>query len=510
MSRLRGRGVTLLLLGLVLLVGTATRLIGLDQYGFWFDEIFTANQVTFETTPRTIISFLAGTDAHPPGHYLVSWLWAHMVGIWGTAFPAVSEGTEFKLRLLSVLFGLSSIVFVMVFWRRMLGTWIAAATALWMAVSPSLVYQDREARMYPMLTLCVVVATYLLAKLIKGNSSRHAVILGALLAIALYTHYLGLFLWGGVLLGVLWSYSRTSIGNKLLALGLPLLAYSPWIPVLVSQLMAGRANVGVRMSADSVFGMSFYQVIAIGDDLETWWFRYLVFPLFWLAAAYAVFLLLRSPQPSSLARPTPLAVGIVFTGVVPFFAWYLISVFVVNIAGLRYLGIFLPPILASVLLGTYYLSSRIADRLRAPWVRVALTITAYSVLVGSSALSLHSVLAIEHEPWRELAAIMESRVETGETILFNEPGRIMSLIYYYRPEGVQFLVPTMADLYRLSVADRVWVVVKLFPTQFLLLDDSEGILEAWMEERENTIVRLPAGVILIESTKADLLGADDD
>lgn len=515
MIRARQNGAVLASVILVLAAAAWVRMSGLDEHGFWFDEVFTANQVTFARTLPKVVDAVATTDSHPPGHYVASWFWARAVGIWGSAYPDVQPGVEPRLRYFSVLLGLASIAVVVLAWRRFLGLGLASVVGIWMALSPALINQDREARMYPMLTLCVVLATYFLAKSLERNRLVDAFGLGLVVAVALYTQYLGLFLWGGVLLALLWAFRRTGPMVKLIALGLPVLAFSPWIPVFFSQLLQGRANLFARVSAEFVFDQAFFEIVAVGDVTNVWWFKFLIFPLFWILAAYATYRLLSrtglAQDGAERSAASWAAIALVFTGLIPFFAWYLSSVVVVNTASLRYLGVFMPPILATVVLGIASAIRLLFGR-RPRWKSfVKPTLMAVTaVFVATGAASINTGWHSSYEPWRELASVLRTRVLSGETILVNEAGRAMSLLYYYRPEGVEVLVPSKEDLDSLAEHDRIWVIVKLFPTPYLLPDDTEGVLDDWLESRDNEIEELAPGTFLVESLRRSSMEADLD
>ena len=45
-------------------------------HAFWFDEVFTANLVTFRTSLQTVLERVGKEDAHPPGFYLLAWTYA--------------------------------------------------------------------------------------------------------------------------------------------------------------------------------------------------------------------------------------------------------------------------------------------------------------------------------------------------------------------------------------------------------------------------------------------------
>lgn len=485
---------------IVLFIAAFVRLRLLGAASFWFDEVFTANLVTFKTSISSVIDAVARTDAHPPGHYLLSWLWAKLVGIWGTAFAGPLDDVESRLRLLSVVTGLTSIAVVIGAWRRWLGFWPSLATGLWLALSPAIVAQDREARMYPLLTLSLIVTVTTLAYLIESNKRRHAFALGAILAVSLYVHYLALFVLGGVALGLLATSQRHNILNRVVALGIPTVAFLPWLPVLIAQLRFGRANVNVRGPAEATFGIAFWEVIAVGDVVETGLFKYGVFPTFWILVTVGALAGVKSLSGSSgLRSQGSLAAALAIGGLWAFVLWYVSSIAIVNTSSLRYLGVFVPPLLGLVAIGFKALIGLAHERLNSRWPSLALT-AVHVILIIFTSLGIGSGRLGYGEPWREVSQFLEDRVSEGETVLVNEYGRLMSLAYYYRPEhDVELFVPGANDFGHLADLSRTWIVVKLFGTPFLLQNESGGALDSYLNQRSNTVVDFGGGVLVISS-----------
>ncbi len=220
---MRGAGPLAFLLGAGLFL-----LVALPPSGgaFWFDEVFTANLVTFRTSPQGVLERVEGGDAHPPGFYVLAWAYARVAGLWGSAVEGPPEGLEERARLLPVALGaLASGPGLPPRGRWRPWPW---------PPGPAFLERAGEFRMYPLLGLFWTLA-YLGA--LRG-SPRLAAWAGLG---ALYTHYLAPFL-----LLPLYGAMVFRGGWRSLPALWPLLLYLPWLPVFLRQLGGGMAMAAAR------------------------------------------------------------------------------------------------------------------------------------------------------------------------------------------------------------------------------------------------------------------------
>lgn len=362
------------LLGVLLLL-----LVALPPAGgsFWFDEVFTANLVTFRLTPERVVERVAREDAHPPGFYLLAWAYARATGLWGSAVEGPPPHVEERLRLLSVLTGAVA--------TGLVGAYGGAAGALALAASPAFLEKAGEARMYPLLALFWTLAY---VGVLRNRPSLAAWAgLGAL-----YTHYLAPFF-----LLPLYGAMALRLGPGSLLRLWPFLLYLPWVPVFLNQLKGGMSMALAR--PDPVLALE---------------------PLYRLGNPEALGLLL---------------LGVVLYGAVkrrkedglllllPFLAvllWWAGSLWV-NTVSLRYVGAFLPPMALALGLAVRELSP--ASR---------------GLLLLGLALAYAALLWDRPGPpgegYREKAAILQSLEEHHGpfVVLGDERGRLISLRYYWR------------------------------------------------------------------------------
>lgn len=165
---------------------------GLERAQVWVDEA-----ATWWFARLTASGDLAGQAAlepTPPLYYgLVGWI----LRLFGDSDAA--------MRWPSVLFGVAAVPLVYGLARRLFGAstgrGAGLAAALVLAVHPLHVFTSREARVYPLLTVLTLALLWALWDALDTDRGRSWVAVGALLTLACYSHFYGLFL--GLTVGVL-------------------------------------------------------------------------------------------------------------------------------------------------------------------------------------------------------------------------------------------------------------------------------------------------------------------
>ena len=163
---------------------------------------------------------------HPPLYFLLLDGWAALVG-----------DSVFSVRLLSLLFGILGLTVTFVVCRKLFNDQAGLIVLAWLGTHSFFIYYCREARMYTLL-LCLSglsMGAYLTwLKRPTGCRTFRYVVTAVLL---FYTHYCGFF----ILLthGIHLLLTRPSRWHRwLLAVGLSLLLYTPWLPILWQQLLS--------------------------------------------------------------------------------------------------------------------------------------------------------------------------------------------------------------------------------------------------------------------------------
>lgn len=228
----------------LLLAAFALRYAVADR-AIWFDERFTlANTETLAAAMEHCLR-----DVHPPLYFVL------MAG-WRAALPS----TELSMRLLSVAFGMISLVGIFLVGRAISG-WRGGVAALAIAaVSPYHWLYSTELRPYPMFLAFSALSTWGFLEALKTEKLKYFVLLAVFTSLNLYTHYFAVFLLmvqALVFLVVALRGSATGdrtapSRNRLFLLGgltlaAVVIAYAPWANVLrrlVTESVVEGAVVG--------------------------------------------------------------------------------------------------------------------------------------------------------------------------------------------------------------------------------------------------------------------------
>lgn len=364
----------LLGVGLALLL-----LLPIPQEPFWFDEVFTANLVTFQNSPKEILSRVATGDAHPPLFYLLAYAWAKLWGLHGMALEGPPPGVEVGLRSLSTLLSALSIGVLFLLFPL---PWAFLAGGLVLA-SPHFLLKAWEARMYPLLGLLLLLSAWALLE----RRPRAFALFGTL---ALYTHYLAL-------LALLPPAAVRALRDRSPAYLFPFLAFTPWFPTFLLHLGFAQGMTAIR--PDPIGAL------------------YLLADLF---SPKLAFLLLIVTLLILAGKDRPLdQVGVSLALFAFFPLWWLLGVFGLNTYSERYLGAF-APLYAYLLLREW---KEALPRLL-PFLYLPVL-----VLLLTSRLAPPTPLSEPYLLLREIISRMEGRVEA---VYSNERGRLVSIRYYYR------------------------------------------------------------------------------
>lgn len=221
--------------GLTVGLAVTVRLVYFDLAPYWYDEAFS---VWLAGLPFGQMWAAVAGDVHPPGHYLILWGLANLTGSTG---PLVMRGPSF-------LAGLAGLFLV-----RRLGEAVnlprpaVAVGCLLLAISPYQLYYSNEARVYAVFQLATLGAMWAIVR-------RRYLWAAAAWAAMLWTHNYGLIF--GLALGALalarefrlpvrpvidppWYPAARQASQwqaVIMAGGLALAAWAPWVPVFLRQL----------------------------------------------------------------------------------------------------------------------------------------------------------------------------------------------------------------------------------------------------------------------------------
>jgi mannosyltransferase len=223
----------LLALLAIILLGAALRFYGLGFQSLWSDELASWDFSEHDTVGRVIQG-----ETQPPLYFLILHLWQWIFG-----------DSEWALRLPSALAGWLCIPAIYLLGKRLYSGREGLMAALFIAVLWAPIYYSQEARPYSMLILLSILTSYfwwdvMMGLRYRGELPRREAALYVVCAVlCTYLHYFGLLL--VVLQGAaLAALARGTLRKDLLLYVPVVLAYSPWLPGMISQFQRAGAGTG--------------------------------------------------------------------------------------------------------------------------------------------------------------------------------------------------------------------------------------------------------------------------
>ena len=129
----------------------------LGRRGVWVDELTTYQNTLLGLRESIMERFRHG---HMPLYFMIEWFWTHMMG-----------RSEWALRFPSVMAGAASVALLFYFVFTEIDRITARAAALCILLNEMNLWASREARMYAMMVLGVIVFLWLFVKLLKGEKA---------------------------------------------------------------------------------------------------------------------------------------------------------------------------------------------------------------------------------------------------------------------------------------------------------------------------------------------------
>jgi len=221
------RGLALLILAGLLAFGL--RLVNLGGRALWYDEAFA---VLF--AEKGLSAMLYGTltpveggaaDIHPLLYYTALNGWMGIVG----------RSPE-MVRLFSVFAGLLTVAVAYRLAAELFDRRVGVAAALITALAPFHIQYSQETRMYALLALLLLLATWAYRRAWRSGRAAWWIGFGMLAALAMYTQQLAAFYLATLGLIPLLARAWRKIVPTAVAAGLALLLYLPWLLNLPGQL----------------------------------------------------------------------------------------------------------------------------------------------------------------------------------------------------------------------------------------------------------------------------------
>ncbi len=399
----------------ILLLATWLRFHELGNPSLWADELATWRTASYGTLLQVI---RAVPNPWPPGHYILIHFLLHRVG-----------DSEFILRFPSALSGVLSIAVLFTIGRRLYSAREGMVAAALLAVMWFGIHYSHEARAYSGLMLFTLLATYFWIvihdQLKQGGRLKPYMVAGYVIpaALAMYWHYFGMVIIGlhGLVLMIIFVRDRKAFGRVLLIGVFLFLVFSPWLPVLMGDLLQPNHWVWVTPLGDPV--------------TEGYGFLLAVFhrsrPLMVLALAlmglYVVRrYILRAGKTDKTSTPAGVDILLLLWFLLPITILYVKSKLLTPTFVYRYVIVSIP--------AAYLLVSRaIVSTWRRPRNLVVFSGVLVSLMVGD--LFFH--MRYYDRPKEEFREIAEYVADQNEA--YHENAMVVGLVYKIAPESSDYI-----------------------------------------------------------------------
>jgi len=438
-----------------------------------------------------LLAQLRGTDADPPGYYLLLSYW---IREFGKDLAA--------MRALSAITGVSAVVLTWWLGRRLFSAAVGIGAAALLALNPFQIFASNELRMYMPLEFLALISTLILWRCRFTHGNGWWIAYGVSLALMAYVSYYVFLL---IPVHVVWIFldekPRAALRRIGIAFATVAVLYAPWIPSVASLAASLYSNPflwrgqGIwptylpEIVASQTFGGYLFNAISYHSTqvLELKSYGLLLFPFVVLAAIgfWALG-----------AINTPARNLVALSWVVPTALVVVASLVVGKAVAYHYHLSFLAPFLVLfVAAGVLHLRDAVTEA-PAPLVILA-------GIVGVLAFLVPAIHNLQWNPdyqfyrYDTAARLVKNLYQPGDAIVFLPRGVSRGFHFYFDPPGKELGITVARDQYTreslqgpiretaqsLTPEDRrVWLVYSL-PIPEGCLEDLLGAIEQQGYER---------------------------
>ena len=407
-------------IGIIVAFGAVLRTLGIFSRPIWYDEAFA---LLFSSTG--LAGMLQGTlaldstgqvsDIHPLGYYLLLDGWTDLFGV-----------SVWRARLLSIILGTLTLLLVYALSKFFVAEDQRWVLLLAVVLSPFSVHYSQEIRMYALMCLGLVLATYALFRGSAENGWRWWVAFAAASALAQYAHQLSaVYLVCLALIPVFQQDWRTTWKAVLGGLGAVLL-YLPWLLNLIAQF-SSTSIYWVQKPLPSRF-LTLFLAFTAGLPVFNGW----LLVGFGAAMVLLVFALLASVRIIRHAAPEEKSgFWLVYLALTPPAVLWLIS---------QVRPVFIErALLASSLMFALWIGWLITHRLTPRIERVIMAVVfGVGALIGFG----HHLgnRQFPYAPYQSLGSELAETVSEGEVIVHSNKLSFVPMYYYFRDDIPQTFV----------------------------------------------------------------------
>ncbi|MBN1351508.1 glycosyltransferase family 39 protein [candidate division KSB1 bacterium] len=450
----------ILLLTFSIAFGAFLRIHDLGTESLWLDEGFS---VGIAQRPAGAIIEWSKTDVHPPLYLLMLHFW---VGWFGKS--------EFALRMLSALFGITGIIFIYLVGKRIFGRIIGAIGSFLLAVSLMHIQYSQEARSYTILVCFSLISIYFFQSILQHNRFRDwsAYLVSAV--VLLYIHSYAVFII--VFENLFFIYHlfqnigirrrRPFLLKWVACQALLVVSFLPWILVLQQQLTrrTGGMLEANMISAPDILSLKMTLIQFSGSGT----LALLFIILFMIGALFFLF----QRKNLSSERSAEQTDGLIFNVL-----WLFCGILIPFLISILISPIYISRLTMIALPAFYFLVAWAVTQIRLPFRRIVFMLL---VLAFSISPLWRYYKFVSKEQWREAAGFLKQHEQTGDVLILCAPWTIETFNYYYDGKLKSNVYPAnnSSDLSESIMGQhRIW----LFQAYDRVTDPEQSIEQALLQ-----------------------------
>lgn len=178
-------------LGAVIAVAAAIRILTIDNQSFWTDEALTAYEAGLPF--GAMLKAVGHVETTPPLYFVLIWGWTKLFGT-----------SEVAFRSVSTLAGIALVPLAYFSARELVSRWAGVIAAALVAVNPFLIWYSQEARAYMLLAALTGAAFLWFIRARRDPSARNLTWWAVFSALAVMTHFFAGFAIAPEALWLLW------------------------------------------------------------------------------------------------------------------------------------------------------------------------------------------------------------------------------------------------------------------------------------------------------------------
>ncbi|MFI5205906.1 MAG: glycosyltransferase family 39 protein, partial [Candidatus Paceibacterales bacterium] len=206
------------------------RFLGLTTRYIWYDEAFSIllsekGRSAILTATLSQGNGASAADIHPPFYYFMLNSW---INIFGNSVPAV--------RILSIIAGIGIVLFIYLIARLLFDITTANAALFISAINPFQIHYSQEIRMYGVMALWLILATYVFLRGRKSGNWIWWLLFAIFSALAQYTHNLSAFYLVALAMAPIFQKDWKTLKRVFIGGSVAIILYLPWLIHIPAQI----------------------------------------------------------------------------------------------------------------------------------------------------------------------------------------------------------------------------------------------------------------------------------